>query len=163
MEINLSTATNDKILGLSNVTYGGTLRLTRLGAAPYANGNAIKLFDATSYGGNFTSIEPSSPGAGLQWNTSTLAVDGTLRVATAVIPQPFALTNLAVLPGGSFQLGFTNTPGAVFTALASTNIALPLANWTVVGPVTEAPPGQYQFTDPQATNFIQRFYKVRSP
>ena len=47
--------------------------------------------------------------------------------------------------------------------LASTNLALPLSNWTAMGGVTEASPGQFQFTDPQATNIPGRFYRLRTP
>jgi hypothetical protein len=65
--------------------------------------------------------------------------------------------------GGVFQLAFTNAPGATFTAIASTNLLLPLANWTVLGEVAEIAPGQFQFVDPQATNYGQRFYRVHSP
>jgi hypothetical protein len=64
---------------------------------------------------------------------------------------------------GAFQFAFTNTPGAVFTVLATTNPVLPLSNWTVLGGVTEVSPGHFQFADPQATNSPRRFYRVRSP
>ena len=49
------------------------------------------------------------------------------------------------------------------TVLATTNLLLPLTNWTVLGTVTDNPPGQFQFSDPQATNHPLRFYRVRSP
>jgi hypothetical protein len=64
---------------------------------------------------------------------------------------------------GAFQFAFTNIPGAVFTALTTTNLALPLSNWTALGSVPEVSPGQFQFTDPQATNDTRRFYRARSP
>jgi hypothetical protein len=67
------------------------------------------------------------------------------------------------LSGGSFRLGFTSVPGAPFTVRASTNVALPLAQWTIVGPIVESPAGHYHFTDPQATNTPMRFYRVTSP
>jgi alpha-tubulin suppressor-like RCC1 family protein len=76
---------------------------------------------------------------------------------------PLVLTGGVKLVSGVFQFAFTNTSGAVFTVLAATNPALPLSNWTVLGGVTEVTPGQFQFTDPQATNTPQRFYRVRSP
>lgn len=69
----------------------------------------------------------------------------------------------ATADSGGFHLSLTNVPGVHFTALASTNVATPLRNWTVLGAVTETSPGQYQFTDMQATNLPQRFYCVRSP
>jgi hypothetical protein len=68
----------------------------------------------------------------------------------------------AKLPNGAFQLAFTNTPGASFTVLTSTNIAVPLDEWTSSGAALETSPGTYQFTD-ETTNSPQRFYRIRSP
>ena len=76
---------------------------------------------------------------------------------------PIVLNNAAKLSGGAFQIGFSNAPGASFTALATTNLALPYSNWTTLGSVTQISSGQYQFTDTQATNKSQRFYRVSSP
>ena len=67
------------------------------------------------------------------------------------------------LPNGACQFTFTNVPALGFTVLASSNSALPLSNWRTVGSATEASPGQYQFTDPQASGNPQCFYRVRSP
>jgi hypothetical protein len=63
------------------------------------------------------------------------------------------------LGGNVFQLSFTNTPGLNFSILASTNIAVSVTNWIVLGTPTENPAGQYQFTD-SITNKA-RFYRVR--
>ena len=57
----------------------------------------------------------------------------------------------------------TNRSEDTATVLTTTNLLLPLTNWTVLGTVTDNPPGQFQFTDPQATNHPLRFYRVRSP
>ena len=57
----------------------------------------------------------------------------------------------------------TNTSEDTATVLTTTNLLLPLTNWTVLGTVTDNPPGQFQFSDPQATNHPLRFYRVRSP
>jgi hypothetical protein len=73
------------------------------------------------------------------------------------------LTNTETLPGGAFRFGFTNTSGVSFSVLSATNPTLPFGNWTYLGSASETPPGQFQFTDPQATNGGQRFYRVRSP
>jgi hypothetical protein len=69
------------------------------------------------------------------------------------------LSGLTVTFAGAFQFAFSSTPVASFTVLVSTN----LTNWTVLGPATEGPSGQYQFSDPQAADDAQRFYRVRSP
>lgn len=44
----------------------------------------------------------------------------------------------------------------------STNVSLPLSNWTVAGTPVSNAPGLMQFTDPKATN-PQQFYLIRSP
>ena len=63
---------------------------------------------------------------------------------------------------GSFQFNFTNTSGAQFNVLTATNVSLPLDQWTLLGPVTEAPPGEFHFTHANATNDL-RFYRVKGP
>jgi hypothetical protein len=42
------------------------------------------MFSASNYLGGFSSLLPATPGAGLAWNTNTLATDGTLRVISTV-------------------------------------------------------------------------------
>ena len=64
---------------------------------------------------------------------------------------------------GSFRFAFTNSVGALFGVLATTNVALTSTNLAALGGVTEISPGQFQFTDSQATNDGQRFYIIRSP
>jgi len=78
---------------------------------------------------------------------------------------PGKLKNFLWIGNGSSRFGFTNFTGMSFTVLASTNPALPLNSWSVLGPAVESPAGsgQYQFTDPAATNHPSRFYSVRSP
>jgi hypothetical protein len=66
------------------------------------------------------------------------------------------------LTNGSFQLNFNTIANASFTVLATTNLALPLASWNVLGAPTEFSTGAYQYTD-TATGNQRRFYRVRSP
>src|SRR6267142_1574138 len=61
----------------------------------------------------------------------------------------------------NFQLTFKdNTPGSTFTLLATTNLSV--NNWNVLGQPIQIGPGLFQFTDFQATNNPQRFYRVSS-
>ncbi len=78
-------------------------------------------------------------------------------------PDPSQLQAASQLGNGNVQFTFTNWPAIFFTVLASTNVALPLANWTVLGSATETPPGQYQFTDTNAPTLQQRYYRVSWP
>ncbi len=75
------------------------------------------------------------------------------------------IVNLIKLGDGSIQFGFSNPSGPSYRVLAGTNVAAPLNTWSNLGPATETPPGsgQFQFTDHQAPNYPQRFYRVTSP
>ena len=88
---------------------------------------------------------------------------GAFEVQAAVASLPLILTGPQKLGDGAFQFSFTNTPGASFTVLATTNLALPLSNWLVLGAPTQILSGHFQFTDLQATNNPQGFYRVKSP
>lgn len=125
--------------------------------------SAGNLFVANAGNGTIWRFAPNqSIGAafatGLNSPTS-IAIQPGLRLWAT----PTTLTNPEILPGGAFQFSFAYTVGTSFSALGSTNLLLPLSNWTVLGSVTEIWPGHFQFTDPQATNFGQRFYRLRSP
>jgi hypothetical protein len=73
------------------------------------------------------------------------------------------ITHAVMLPGNTFQFSFTNTPGVAGTVLATTDLSLSVSNWSTLGTATEVSSGWFQFTDPQATNYPQRFYLIRSP
>jgi len=73
--------TNDRLQGMTTITYGGTLKLD-LSGDPLVEGDSIKVFNATAYVGSFSAIVPATPGTGLVWNTSALATTGTLGVST---------------------------------------------------------------------------------
>ncbi len=99
------------------------------------------------------------PVTGGDWGPIFMADNMVVMVA----PPPIVLGNAVVLPGGAFQFGFTNTPGATFTVWAAAEPTLAQAGWTALGGVTEIAPGQFQFTDLQATNSFRRFYQVSAP
>jgi DNA-binding beta-propeller fold protein YncE len=93
--------------------------------------------------------------------TAKITVLGmTVAVTQSAAP---VLTGVSLLTNGSFQFGFSNNPGASFTVWTTTNLMLPLMNWTPLGAPDNLGSGQYQFTDPSATNDVQRFYRVTSP
>ncbi len=87
----------------------------------------------------------------------------TPRASHTATSLPALPANAAFLPNGALQFAFTNTPATPFSVLASSFPGLPIGEWTVLGTVTETSPGQYQFTDTQATNYPARYYRLRSP
>ena len=79
MEISKSAATCDRATGMTAVTYGGTLTVTNLSGTPAA-GDKYILFTASSYSGTFASVTLPALTTGLKWDTSGLAVDGSIQV-----------------------------------------------------------------------------------
>jgi sugar lactone lactonase YvrE len=97
--------------------------------------------------------------------TSNRTASITLLGQTICVTQapPPTLIGATMLGNGLFQFAFTNINLSTnFTVLATTNIFLPLTNWTVIGTATNIAPGLFQFTDPQATN-AQCFYTILLP
>jgi len=84
------------------------------------------------------------------------AQPGALALVTGI-----KFTQSSWLPGGAFRLGFTNAPGLCLSLAGTTNAAA--GQWITLGSIPEIAPGQYQFTDLQATNSPQRFYRVTQP
>jgi alpha-tubulin suppressor-like RCC1 family protein len=64
---------------------------------------------------------------------------------------------------GNFVIGIDLVSGKTLTVLSSTNPALPMANWIVLGPATESPAnsGHYSFTDTSAPSQPRCFYRFR--
>lgn len=132
-----------------------------------------------NYGGPTWTMPPllGSPAIDMGGNTSlTTDQRGFARLAGSAVDigavegiynpaGPGTLTGVTNLGNGSLQFGFTNYTGMPYTVLASTNVAAPLNTWLNLGLAVETPAssGQFQFTDPGATNYPQRFYRVRTP
>jgi len=134
MKINAALGTND-VLAVAGgaLVYGGTLAITNLSGTLTTN-SAFPLYTfVTAPTGGFTNIVPTSPGPGLAWNTNTLTTDGTLRIVTAAIQKsPPAITGVS-LSGTTLNITATNgVPSGNYVLLESTNLSLPLAQWTRV-------------------------------
>lgn len=145
MQLNESAGTNDEIIGLTNVVYGGNLVLSNLSGTIKTN-DAFVLFSSTAYAGTFASITPAAPASGLRWDTNTLAVDGTLRVAlSGARPR----INGATVAGGN-KLIFSGTGGfanSQYVLITSTNVAAPLSTWTPVITNQFDGSGNFSFTN----------------
>ena len=117
--------------------------------------NGVVSFSFTP---NFTTNNSASNRLG---HINVLGVSVPVSQSFTIITPP-TLTPSTVTGNGLVQFAFTNNPNATFTVLMSTNLALPLSNWTVLGAATNIGAGIFQFTD-QTTNNAQRFYTVRAP
>jgi len=155
---------------------------TFTGVSNFLSGNPI-LAPLSNYGGPTPTMPPMSnspaidAGSDLAASIFTIDQRGLMRVSGPHVDigaaeyQYAMATNPPSLGGfvnnGSklFALNFTNVTGVSFTVFASTNMMLPLSQWSNLGPVTESPAGSgnYLFTDLQSSNIAQRFFIIRSP
>ena len=141
LDLNKSTGTRDQIIGLTSISYAGTLAINNQ-AGTLAVGDAFKLFDAGSYSGAFANITPSSPGTRLGWDTSTLTTDGMLRLKLVPLVQT---TNILESRIGNSANGLNN-PTFVFTGFSSSVSA---TKSTAPGCTS---PGSSRFTTTAATS-----------
>ena len=162
IKLSPAAATND-LISVTNgaITYGGTLMLTNVSGS-YAVGNSYQIFNGASYSGAFTSIVPATPGSGLAWNTNNLATSGVLNIiAGAVVPQP-GITHIT-LSGSQLVISGTNgISGEQYNVLTTTNLLVPLANWTVL-PVGTFSGGTFNITNTVNGNAKQNYYIIRIP
>jgi len=79
---------------------------------------------------------------------------------TAVAPPAVPATNVTIQAAGpnSFILGGEGAVSSLYNVYASTNVALPMTNWWLIGSTNSDAGGVIQFLDPQATN-AHRFYR----
>ena len=87
----------------------------------------------------------------------------TIPITQGVVGTPPILAVAQMTSPGVLQFVFTNNPSAAFTVLSSTNLSLPLIQWTIAGAATETSSGVFQFTSSPTTNDAPCFYCVRSP
>jgi len=108
-----------------------------------------------------------APGSVLHYGVvgSSAGGDAIGQDAIVTLPMipPFQCTVTTTSPSGNMQVSLSSASGASFTVLCSTNLAMSVDNWTVLGSMTEMSPGLYRFTDPRLTTNPQCYYRIRSP
>ena len=163
----ISAAGGNDQIDAAGITYGGTLIVTNFSGV-VTNGQSFQLFIATNgnySAGTFSSvILPSATGPTWAQTASTLTWTDTLTVngkITAVITlvQP-VITGISLSGTGVNNLGISGTngsPGYNLVLLNSTNVALPLNQWTpmLTNPLTA---GNISVTATVNTNAPQNFY-----
>ncbi len=158
IDVNQSASTQDNLNCTGGITYGGVLNVSNL-AGTLAPGQTFKVFNAASYSGSFSSITPA-PGPGLAWDPTALAT-GTLKViSSAVSPK----IGRIIISGGNVILSGTNNtgPGGTYHVLTSTNISVPLSNWTVLTNGSFDSNGNFNSTNALGTS-ARQFYILQVP
>lgn len=162
---NVSVSLN-KSLTQSNgmAVVSGTLANTGTGSIIVANsgpalaaGDTFQLFNQPVTGAG--SMPVTGGGAGVTWNNN-LAVDGTISVLSITPPTP--VINQVEISNGNFIFSGTNGSGTYYV-LSSTNLALPLSQWSSVSTNTFLGNGQFFITNPITPGSPQQFYMLKTP
>lgn len=156
-ELNKALSANDQLQVNGTLTYGGTLLVTNL-SGTLAASDSFKIFNAGSYSGGFANFTLPALGTGLAWNTTGLTVNGILSVIVTATPQ---FSSLAQQSDGNFLFSGTGAAGVTYELDAANNLSSPIA-WLFVTNAVASQSGQFQLIDLQATNFSQRFYRIKS-
>ena len=153
-----ATGGNDQI-DAAGITYGGTLVVNNFSGA-VTIGQSFQLFVATNgnyNAGTFGSVTLPSA-TGLTW-TNTLTTNGRITAGVVVAGQP-GITNV-VLSGTSLVISGTNgTTGFQFVVLTSTNLVLPLSQWTPIVTNTFTG-GNFSVTITVDPSVPQNFYMLK--
>jgi hypothetical protein len=122
------------------------------------NGQSFQLFVATNgYSLNFSSVTLPSA-TGLTW-TNTLTTDG--RITAGVVPPAQPIITSISLSGTSLVISGTGgTAGFQFAVLTSTNLVLPLSQWTPIVTNTFTG-GNFSVTITVDPSVPQNFYMLK--
>jgi sialidase-1 len=155
VEINKDHLSTDRVAGLTNITYGGSLIVTNLGVTPFAGGETFPLFSASgSKNGNFSTIT-ILPATG-----ATGAFDPATGVLTISAPSiPTTPTNIVIsVSGGGITLswpenylGWTAQSNAVNVADANGWFDIPGSSSVTSLVITPSP------------TWREMYYRLRSP
>jgi alpha-L-fucosidase len=159
-EISKSPLTNDVAKVLGALTCGGTLIVTNIGATALAAGDSFKLFNAASYGGAFANVVLPPLVAGLGWNTNMLNSNGTLAVVVTAKP---VIGTVSISGNGLAFNGAAGVANANYYLLGSTNLTAPVNSWTRLLTNQFDNNGNFNFTNPFATNSPQLFFRLQVP
>ena len=140
-----SASTGTNVVGY-NIYYGG------------ASGDYTNMINA----GNVTNFTISSLTAGVTYYFAVTAYDGLGQESaysseiSYLVPVNLPSVQIRSGPAGQFILTVSGPAGQTYDVLASQDLSV----WTVIGTVTPGAGGSLVFTDTNAANFPQRFYRT---
>jgi autotransporter-associated beta strand protein len=115
--------------------------------------------DSSAAAGSYQIVPSNVQGTGLA-NYNIGYVNGTLTVTNSTVVIP-VITTMASLGSAGFSLSGTGGVGQTFVLLMSSNLP-PFSGWTSLATNAASTNGVFQFTDAQATNDAQRFYRIQA-
>ena len=158
--IKLDGTSNDVVEAAADITYGGTLNLANISGAPLAAGESFQIFSAANYLGAFANITPATPGPGLAWNTSQL---GSGVISVAVASSRPVITSAYTAGANLIFSGTGGSGNGTYYVLTSTNLAMPIADWTPIATNQADLNGNFNATNPISYGNLDQFYIIKRP
>jgi hypothetical protein len=93
----------------------------------------------------------------LEWIPSLLNAGGILAVTNATPP---VITNISLSAGNLVLSGSNGPPYQTYYVLATTNLALPITNWSIIATNTFPLDGDFMITNAIETNAPQEFFQL---
>ena len=152
-----ATLTADSIHGVSQLAYGGTLKIA-LSGDPLVGGEVIPLFAAAGYSGAFATITPPSPGPGLAWYRGNLSVDGTLHVFPIPVASSVSQSATTMTVSGSHGPALRT-----YLVVGSSDPLRPRDLWNPVATNTFDIDGNFSFTLPIQETVVRRVFTLKIP
>jgi autotransporter-associated beta strand protein len=159
LQVQHAPLTNDAVQIGGVMTAGGTLIVTNTGGTALAAGDSFQLFSAGSYSGSFASVTLPALAPELGWNTSSLNSVGLLSVIS-IVPQ---FNSVSVRGDNLVLQGTGGLPSGSYYVLGSTNLTLPLTNWTRLATNSYDANGNFNFTNVISPAMTQQFILLQLP
>ena len=143
--VNKTAGTESFVKVTGSLAYNGTLVATNISGTPVV-GDQFTVFTAGGTG-NFTNIV-GTPGPGLAWAFDQ--THGVLSVVSGIAPftVPPHITSMSILSGTNLVMNGTNAQsGAIYYTLTTTNVQLPLSQWSPVGTNITTAANAFSFTN----------------
>ncbi len=146
------------VTGTLTKAASGSVVVTNLGPALVA-GDTFQLFSQPLSGGGTMAITGGGPY--VTWNNN-LAVNGTISVASVTLPSP--QINQVQFSNGNIVFSGTNgTANGTYNVLTSTNLTVPLNQWTNIATNTFSSTGQFSVTNAVNPGTPQQYYILQVP
>jgi hypothetical protein len=132
ISINRTNSQNSSLLSATGVSYNGsTLTVNNIGPASLQAGDTFKLLNGVLSGVFAVTNLPALPSPNLYWDASLLNSQGIIKVDSTVVSQP-SITSISVNGTALTITGTNGLAGGAFVLLESTNLTLPINQWTPV-------------------------------
>jgi hypothetical protein len=163
LQLNLNGSSGVPVVVATAVATSGT---TTINLGAIANVTSGTTYPLISYTGTdpYSSLSLAILPTGYTGNLVDDSANSLISLMITSAPAQPPVINTITLSGGNLVFSGTNgTQGNDYYVLASTNVALPRANWTILATNQFGVGGSFTFTNVISPGLPQRFYLLQLP